>query len=208
MTTPLGAKQRLLLDLVRGDLHRGDRAPRTDRHECDDRDDGGHGGDGECTGTGTGTDRGRAGDSRGHGGADLVMSLLTAARRIDAACAELLARHDLSEGRLAALLTVAQSPGITPGALAARIEVTRGTVTGLLEGLERRGLVRRRDNPGDARSLNLDPTPAGERLLAELAPVYAGWLDGLVGELSAADTEAAGRGLDAIHRALDAGDRP
>lgn len=38
--------------------------------------------------------------------ARLVMTVLTTARRIDAACAELLARHDLLEGRLAALLAV------------------------------------------------------------------------------------------------------
>ena len=43
--------------------------------------------------------------------ARLVMTVLTTARRIDAACAELLARHDLSEGRLAALLAVSAEPG-------------------------------------------------------------------------------------------------
>lgn len=73
--------------------------------------------------------------------ARLVMTVLTTARRIDAACAELLARHDLLEGRLAALLAVSAEPGVTPRVLGDRLEVTSATVTGLLDRLERDRLV-------------------------------------------------------------------
>ncbi|MDH6197445.1 MarR family transcriptional repressor of emrRAB [Mycobacterium frederiksbergense] len=106
----------------------------------------------------------------------LVMAVLATARRIDAACADILSRYDISEGRLAALLAVSADPGVAPGALADRLEVTRATVTGLLDGLERRGLIQRGGNAGDRRSLTLRTTPLGEHLIATLTPLYADWL--------------------------------
>ena len=104
------------------------------------------------------------------------MTVLTTARRIDAACAELLARHDLSEGRLAALLAVSAEPGVTPRVLGDRLEVTSATVTGLLDRLQHDGLVERRPHASDRRTHTLTTTAAGERLIHELVPVYAAWL--------------------------------
>lgn len=138
--------------------------------------------------------------------ARLVMTLLTTARRIDAACAELLAGHDLSEGRLAALLAVGAEPGITPGLLADRLDVTRATITGLLDGLERRGLVARDGKAGDRRSLALHVTAPGEQLVATLTPIYADWLRQLGGGISAENREVAARTMIAIQRNLRSGD--
>ena len=45
--------------------------------------------------------------------------------------------------------------------LGARLIVTRATVTGLLDSLERRGFVHRAPNPADRRSLLVEITPAG-----------------------------------------------
>lgn len=103
----------------------------------------------------------------------LVMALLTTARVVDAACAELLSRHDLSEGRLAALMAVSDAPGVTPAQLADRLVVTRATVTGLVDGLERLALIKRISDPADRRSLGLRATAKGEDLINDLAPLYA-----------------------------------
>lgn len=111
--------------------------------------------------------------------ARLVMIVLTTARRIDMACAELLARHDLSEGRLASLLAVSAEPGITPRTLADRLEVTSATVTGLLDRLERDGLIERQPHATDRRTHTLTTTSDGEELIGELVPVYARWLNQL-----------------------------
>lgn len=48
-----------------------------------------------------------------------------------------------------------------PSELGERLIVTRATVTGLLDSLERRGFVRRSANPADRRSLLIELTPAG-----------------------------------------------
>ncbi|HSJ92287.1 MAG TPA: MarR family transcriptional regulator, partial [Ilumatobacter sp.] len=50
--------------------------------------------------------------------------------------------------------------------------VSRGTLTGVVTTLERRGLVRRRAHPGDKRSVLVAATEAGESLMAELFPAF------------------------------------
>jgi DNA-binding MarR family transcriptional regulator len=50
---------------------------------------------------------------------------------------------------------------MSPSELGERLIVTRATVTGLLDSLERRGFVRRSANPADRRSLVVEITPEG-----------------------------------------------
>ena len=50
--------------------------------------------------------------------------------------------------------------------------ISRGTLTGVVTTLERRGLVRRRPHPDDKRSVLVAATGDGERLMAELFPVF------------------------------------
>jgi DNA-binding MarR family transcriptional regulator len=136
--------------------------------------------------------------------ARLVMTVLTTARRIDAACAELLARHDLSEGRLAALLAASAEPGITPRALSDRLEVTSATVTGLLDRLERDGLIVRQPHATDRRTHTLTTTTAGEQLIGELVPVYADWLRQLGAGIGATERDGAALVLAAVQQNLAA----
>lgn len=132
------------------------------------------------------------------------MTVLTTARRIDAACAELLARHDLTEGRLAALLAASAEPGISPRAVGDRLDVTSATVTGLLDRLDQDGLIERRPHATDRRRHELTTTAAGERLIAELVPVYAGWLHRLGAGIEPAETDAATQVLAAVQQNLAA----
>lgn len=139
------------------------------------------------------------------GGSDaarLVMALLSTARRIDAECAVVLSRYDLSEGRLAALLAISGEPGISPAALAERLAVTRATVTGLLDGLERQGFVSREGGAQDRRTLALRATEVGERVIDELSPVYSDWLGGLVADTGDEDRQATLRTMRAISTAI------
>lgn len=130
------------------------------------------------------------------------MAVLTTARRIDAECARVLSRYDLSEGRLAALLAVSGDPGLTPAALAERLGVTRATVTGLVDGLERQGFVSRSSGERDRRTLTLRATEEGERAIDVLTPVYADWLGALVAGVDSEDRAATLRAMAAIACAL------
>lgn len=59
---------------------------------------------------------------------------------------------------------------LRPSTIAERMLVTRPTVTGLLESLERRGLVRRSHDPTDGRSRSVELTPAARRIVDRLVP--------------------------------------
>ena len=59
---------------------------------------------------------------------------------------------------------------LTPTEVSTRLTVTSATVTGLLDTLEARGLAHRRPHPQDRRSVLLEITDEGRRLLDRLVP--------------------------------------
>lgn len=62
------------------------------------------------------------------------------------------------------------SEPLTPTEVSARLTITSATVTGLLDTLENRHLARRRPHPVDRRSLLVEITDDGRRLLDRLVP--------------------------------------
>jgi DNA-binding MarR family transcriptional regulator len=88
------------------------------------------------------------------------------ARHLDRQRAVVFARHDLetwSFDVLSALRRTEAPHHLSPGQLLAQTLVTSGTMTNRLDHLEARGLVRRRPDPNDARSVRVQLTPAGRR---------------------------------------------
>ncbi len=77
---------------------------------------------------------------------------------------------------------------LTMGELSARLMVTSGNVTGLIDAMEREGLVSRRPHPSDRRSTLISTTDAGRDLFARMAPAHADWLAALMAGLSQGDT--------------------
>lgn len=90
-----------------------------------------------------------------------------------------LAKHEVSHGRFGVLMALwgncrradcdAQK-ALTPAELAERTGVTRATITGLVDTLERDGLVTRSPHHEDRRMLSVELTPEGERVLAGILP--------------------------------------
>ncbi len=88
------------------------------------------------------------------------------ARHLDRQRSVVFARHDLeiwSFDVLAALRRSDPPHRLSPGQLLAQTLVTSGTMTNRLDHLEDRGLVRRRPDPSDARSVRVQLTSAGRR---------------------------------------------
>lgn len=81
-------------------------------------------------------------------------------------------RFDLSEGKIVVLLLLRQAPcyRLTPSVLAESAGVTRGTITGLLAGLERSGLVKRTAHPEDKRMLSIELTDDAHALFDQVLP--------------------------------------
>jgi DNA-binding MarR family transcriptional regulator len=92
-----------------------------------------------------------------------------------------LAQHDITQGRFGVMMalwgncqragTETEKP-LTPAELADRTGVTRATMTGLVDTLERAGLVTRTPHPEDRRMMCVGLTKRGERLLADIMPEH------------------------------------
>jgi DNA-binding MarR family transcriptional regulator len=90
--------------------------------------------------------------------------------RLHAQFATTLPRFDV----LAALDAAGEE--LTMGALSARLMVTSGNVTGLVNAMEHDGLVVRLPHPADRRSTLIGMTAAGRALFARMAPAHAEWI--------------------------------
>jgi DNA-binding MarR family transcriptional regulator len=79
-------------------------------------------------------------------------------------------RHGLSEGRFQTLIRLTHRPDgrTTMGELAEMLDVSPRTITGLVDNLERDGLVRRVDDPSDRRSIYAEITPQGRERVKSL----------------------------------------
>jgi DNA-binding MarR family transcriptional regulator len=113
------------------------------------------------------------------------------ARHLDRQRTTVLARHDLEIWTFDVLAALRRSDPphqLSPGQLMAQTLVASGTMTNRIDHLEKRGLVRRRPDPDDARSLRVQLTAAGRRRV-----------DGALKDLVARE--------DAILGTLDGGDR-
>jgi DNA-binding MarR family transcriptional regulator len=88
-----------------------------------------------------------------------------------------LAEHQISQGRFMVLmlllnkLTNCDHPR-TPAELADLSHVTRATMTGLIDTLERDGLVTREPDPTDRRMLSVTLTNKGRALLEKILPMH------------------------------------
>ena len=75
---------------------------------------------------------------------------------------------DLSPGRFATMLLIGRNPGISQIALSRAVGNDKSTMTFALDGLMKRGFVRRARLRHDRRTYCLSLTAAGERMLAKL----------------------------------------
>ena len=85
-------------------------------------------------------------------------------------------RHTLDQYQLSpsarGVLAVVEGAGqpLEPSVIAERLVVTTGSMTSLLDNLEKRGLIRRLPHPHDRRKLLIDVTPAARDIIDELLP--------------------------------------
>jgi DNA-binding MarR family transcriptional regulator len=106
----------------------------------------------------------------------------------------------VSPPRLSALSVVVAVDPIGIGALAAAEGVSAPTMTRLVDGLERDGLVTRIRDPDDARGVLVRPTAKGRRLLKDGRSRRVRVLAGALQQLSPDDLAAIRLGAELIER--------
>ena len=81
----------------------------------------------------------------------------------------------------------AAGAALTMGELSARLMVTTGNVTGLIDAMQQDGLVARLPNPADRRSTLIAATDPGRALFDRMAPAHQRWIDELTAGLTRAE---------------------
>lgn len=98
----------------------------------------------------------------------------------------------VSQGRFTVLMllydkTCGETATFTPALLAEQAGVTRATMTGLIDTLERAGMVTRSPDPADRRMLSVELTPAGTAFLEKMLPEHFRRISLLMSALSEAE---------------------
>lgn len=108
-------------------------------------------------------------------------------QRITARAAHEYRRIGLSIPQFDLLSTLSEREGVSQQELAARLYVTKGNVSGLIDRLAAQGLVERRALPADRRSYALHLTARGRALVDEGLALQRRLVEATLGRLPAGD---------------------
>ncbi|TAG83091.1 MAG: MarR family transcriptional regulator [Betaproteobacteria bacterium] len=101
------------------------------------------------------------------------------------------------------IATLGNTEGMSCKELGEKTLITKGTLTGVLDRLEQRRLIERREDAADARRTQIALTPAGESLFVQVFPAHLAHLERAFSRLSGAELKQLQTGLAALHHALD-----
>ena len=103
---------------------------------------------------------------------ECAMNLVFTADLLTSRIARLLRQFDLTPASALVLSVLADSEApIPPNEIASRLIISRATVTGLVDSLERRAYVRRRPHPEDRRMILAEITDTGREVARAFRPI-------------------------------------
>ncbi|KFA91255.1 MarR family winged helix-turn-helix transcriptional regulator [Archangium violaceum] len=121
---------------------------------------------------------------------ETCLTLLRISDDVEAAYGAHFARHGLSQARFIVLMQLQrEEEGLRPAELAERTGVTRATMTGLLDGLEKEGLVLRRAHAEDGRMSVVRLSARGRQRLEGILPDHYRRTAALMSGLSAEERQ-------------------
>lgn len=130
----------------------------------------------------------------------LWLRMLSAHRGVESCLRERLREsHDSTLPRFDVLSALDRyRDGLRMSDLSARLKVSNGNVTGIVERLAGEGLVERAAVDGDRRAMLVRLTPLGVERFAAMAADHEAWIDELLGTFSGAELETLITLLDRI----------
>jgi len=97
--------------------------------------------------------------------------------------------HDLTPQQFGLLGFLWHQDGVTQSELSAKSQIDRTTMGGLIDRLEKEGLLARRSHPEDRRAYRICLTDKGKALQAELTPLAAAAQDKFTAKLDSQEVE-------------------
>ncbi len=113
------------------------------------------------------------------------------------------AAHNITQGRFLVMMLLLEKQGgcprpTTPAGLADHASVSRATITGLLDTLERDGFVSRQPDPTDRRQMSVHLTPKGQEFMHDFLPAHFRLITQLMGNLSENEQQTLSRLLTKV----------
>lgn len=121
---------------------------------------------------------------------EAVMNLVETADAMLAQIGRLLRPLKVSETGGLVLTTLKDHGPLSPSDLGERLIVTRATMTGLIDSLERQGYVERTPNPPDRRSVLVRITPTGLEVAQQVRTIVHAQEKAWMAELTEAELQA------------------
>ena len=122
---------------------------------------------------------------------------------VESAVSGVTRRSGLSHAALNALAVIEGEGGpMLTGEVAARMHITSGSVTSVLDTLERKGFVVRSNDPDDRRRVLVDITPEAQRALDACLPRIQQTADLLLAQLDDGQQQVLLDALDAVRHAV------
>lgn len=81
-------------------------------------------------------------------------------------------QYDLTPAQFDVIATLGNTPGMYMGEISDKTLITKGTLTGVVDRLEKKGLVQREVPLENRRSIIVKLTPAGEAVFEEVFPAH------------------------------------
>lgn len=100
-----------------------------------------------------------------------------------------LAPYGVTPGQYGILKCLWDENGLTVKQLAERMCLDSSTITGLLDRMEQKGLIKRRPDPSDRRALSVILTPAGQQLEAPVSQAIIDANQAVMENISAGDAQ-------------------
>lgn len=137
---------------------------------------------------------------------EILRSLRRIFHAVDRHSRRLARLHGLTEPQAICLNVIHRAGEINPGMLARTISLSPPTVTGILDRLQKRGLIRRERTARDKRQVVLCMTDAGRALLANSPPPLQERFTRRLAELPVSRQRHITRALSEVVRLLEADD--
>jgi DNA-binding MarR family transcriptional regulator len=134
---------------------------------------------------------------------DILRSLRRITRAIDLHSKQLMAACGLTGPQLVCLRTIGRETPLSLGQLARAVSLSQATVTGIVDRLVDRGLVRRRRVQSDRRSVSISITDAGSELIASAPSPLQERFSSRLAALSEEDRAALSAALDRVVQMMD-----
>jgi DNA-binding MarR family transcriptional regulator len=111
----------------------------------------------------------------------------------------------LTQAQFDVIATLGNTPGMSFRELGEKTLITKGTLTGVVDRLQAKRLVRRLANPLDSRSQIVQLTAAGERLFARAFPEMLAHVSARFAGFTPGDLERMRRALEDLKHAFQRG---